>query len=95
MNFLRGRAIAQAVRQRPLTAEARVRARSIQARFVVDKVTLGQYFLRVLRFSRVNIIPRGLHTHMSWWLRSSETFSPHRHKHEQLSAFHANIVIRF
>jgi hypothetical protein len=29
--------------------------------FVVDKVTLGQFFRRVLRFSRVNFIPLVLH----------------------------------
>jgi hypothetical protein len=45
----------QAVSRRALTAEARVRARVKP--FVVDKVTLGQVFLRVLPFSLVNIIP--------------------------------------
>jgi hypothetical protein len=30
---------------------------SIHVGFVLDKVTLGQVFLRVLRFSPVNIIP--------------------------------------
>jgi hypothetical protein len=33
---------------------------SIHVRFVVDKVALGQAFLRVLRFSPVNIIPPSL-----------------------------------
>jgi hypothetical protein len=33
---------------------------SIHVGFVVDKVTLGQVFLRVLRFSPVNIIPPSL-----------------------------------
>jgi hypothetical protein len=37
----------QAVSRRPLTAEARVRS---HVRFVVDKVALGQVFLRVRRF---------------------------------------------
>jgi hypothetical protein len=43
--------MAQIVSRRPLTAEARVRALG----FVVDKVALGQVFLRVLRVSPVNI----------------------------------------
>jgi hypothetical protein len=38
---------------------------SIRVGFVVDKVALGQVFLRVLRFSPVNIIPPGLHTLVS------------------------------
>jgi branched-subunit amino acid transport protein len=33
-------------------------------RFVVDKVALGQVFLRVLRFSHVNIIPPLVLTHL-------------------------------
>jgi hypothetical protein len=33
--------------------------------FVVDKVALGQVFLRVLRFSPANIIPPLLHIHLS------------------------------
>jgi hypothetical protein len=48
-----GRAMAQAVSRQPLTAAARVNP----VGFVVQKVALGQVFLRVLRFSRVNIIP--------------------------------------
>jgi len=44
--------MAQVVSRRPLTTEARVRAR---VGFVVDKVALGQVFLRVLRFSPVSI----------------------------------------
>jgi hypothetical protein len=47
-----GGAMAQVVSRRPLTAEARVR---VHVGFVVDKVVLGQVFLRVLRFSPVNI----------------------------------------
>jgi hypothetical protein len=34
---------------------------SVHVGFVVDKVTLGQVFLRVLRFSPVNFIPPVLH----------------------------------
>jgi hypothetical protein len=43
-----GHAMAQAVSRRPL--RARVRARVNSVGFVVDKVALGQIFLRVLRF---------------------------------------------
>jgi hypothetical protein len=51
-----GRAMAQAVSRRPLTAEVRVRTReSIHVGFVVDKVALEQVSLWVLRFSSVNI----------------------------------------
>jgi hypothetical protein len=52
---------AQAVSRRPLTAEARVRSRVVHVGFMVDKVALGQVFLRVLRFSPVNFIPLVLH----------------------------------
>jgi hypothetical protein len=48
--------MAQAVRRRPLTAAAWVRARVNPVGFVVDEVALGQVFLRVLRFSPVSII---------------------------------------
>jgi hypothetical protein len=43
--------MAQAVSRRHLTAEARVDPASVRVGFVVDKVALGQVFLRVLRFS--------------------------------------------
>jgi hypothetical protein len=43
----------QAVSRRPLTAAARVNPMG----FMVDKVALGQVFLRVLLFFPVNIIP--------------------------------------
>jgi hypothetical protein len=49
--------IAQAVSRQPLTAAAGVRALVNPVGLVVDKVALGQVFLRVLRFSPVNIIP--------------------------------------
>jgi hypothetical protein len=39
--------------------------RSIHVGFVVDKVALGQVFLRVLRFSPANIIPPLPHIHLS------------------------------
>jgi hypothetical protein len=46
--------MAQVVIRRPLTAKAQVRAQ-VHVGFVVDKVALGQVFLRVLLFSPVNI----------------------------------------
>jgi hypothetical protein len=49
--------MAQAVSSRPLTESAGVRAQVNPVGFVVDKVALGQVFLRVLRFSPGNIIP--------------------------------------
>jgi hypothetical protein len=54
----RGRAMAQAVSRRPSTAEG---PGSVHVGFVVDKMALGQVFLRVLRFSPVNFIPPVLH----------------------------------
>ena len=48
--------MAQAVSRRPPTAEAGVDPGSVHVGFVVDKVTLGQVFTRVLRFSPVNFI---------------------------------------
>jgi hypothetical protein len=56
-DLTQGRAMAQAVSHRPLTAAAWVRAQVNPVEFVVDKVALGQVFLRALRFSPVNIIP--------------------------------------
>jgi hypothetical protein len=38
--------------------------RPINVRFVVDKITMGQVFLQVLRFSPVSIIPPTLHTNL-------------------------------
>jgi hypothetical protein len=58
--LFQGRAMAQAVRRRPLTAVAWVRTLVNPVGFVVDKVALGQIFLRVLqvlRFPPVIIIP--------------------------------------
>jgi hypothetical protein len=48
--FLMGRAMAQAVSRRPLTAEPRVRDRPVHVGFMVDRVALGQVCLRVLGF---------------------------------------------
>ena len=38
--------------------------RPVSARVVVEKVALGQGFLRTLRFSLISIIPRMLHIHL-------------------------------
>jgi hypothetical protein len=38
---------------------------SIHVRFLVDNVVVGQVFLRILRFSLVDIIPPMLHTHLN------------------------------
>jgi branched-subunit amino acid transport protein len=38
--------------------------RPVHVRFVVDKVALGQTFLRVLRFIHVSIIPQLLQTNL-------------------------------
>jgi hypothetical protein len=43
--------MAQALSRRPVTAEARVRYQVIYIGFVMDRVTVGQVFLRVPRFS--------------------------------------------
>jgi hypothetical protein len=49
--YLSGRAMAQAVSRRPLTTEARGSVPGqVHVRFVVDKVALGQVFLRVVGF---------------------------------------------
>ena len=38
--------------------------RPVDVRFVMDKMTMGQVLLQVLRFSPVSIIPPILHTHL-------------------------------
>jgi hypothetical protein len=49
--------MAQAVSRQHLTAAARDRARVNSVGFEVDKVSLEQVFLHVIRFYPVNIIP--------------------------------------
>jgi hypothetical protein len=67
----KGRAMAQVVSRRPLTAEAWVRAR---VGLVVDKVALGQVFLRVLRFPlSVYHSTVALQTHIIWGMRNMLT----------------------
>jgi hypothetical protein len=58
-----GRAVAQAVSRRPVTAETGFSPRAVHVEFVMDKVALGQVSLRVLRFFPVSIIPPLLHIH--------------------------------
>jgi hypothetical protein len=54
--------MAQAVNRRPLTTEARGSVPGqVHVRFVVDKVALGQVFLRVVGFPPVDFIPLVLH----------------------------------
>jgi hypothetical protein len=83
-----GRATAQAVSRRPLKAEDRFRSRAVNVEFVVEKLASGHVFLRVLRFSSVNIIPPLLHIHscITWGMdigpvsgsSSTQTVSHHR-----------------
>jgi hypothetical protein len=76
--------MAQAVSRRPVTAAARVRALVNPVGFVVDKVALGQVFLRVLQFSPANIIP-------PWALRFRKLKKNISFTH---SSIHSFIIIR-
>jgi hypothetical protein len=49
--------MAQVVSRRPVIGKAGFVPWSVHVGFVVDKVAQGQFYLRVLRFSPVNIIP--------------------------------------
>jgi hypothetical protein len=55
--FSLGRAISQAISRRPLTAETRVHARVSSCGICGGQIVTGTGFLRVLRFSLVNVIP--------------------------------------
>jgi len=57
------RAVTQEVRRRPLTAEVRLQTRPVYVVFVVDRVIVGQVFIRAFRFSTVSIITPVLHAH--------------------------------
>jgi hypothetical protein len=59
------RAMDQEVSRQPFTADTGFEPGSIHFGFVVDKVALGQVFLRVLQFSPVNIIPPSFSTLIS------------------------------
>jgi hypothetical protein len=58
---------------------------------MVDNMTMGQVFLRVVRFSSVNIISPGLHNHfhledeqqVRWWPQFRDTVSTPRHEQQQ------------
>jgi hypothetical protein len=54
--------MAQAVSRYPLIAEARVLTMISRCGICGGKVALGQVFLKVIRFSPVNIISPQLHT---------------------------------
>jgi hypothetical protein len=58
--------MAQVVSRRPVTAKARVCSRASPRRFVVGEVALGQVFLRVLRFSPVDIIHVDFYSCITW-----------------------------
>jgi hypothetical protein len=57
LSLLQDRAMDQAISRRPLSAETRGAPRSVCIEFMAEKVTLGQVFLQILRFSLINIIP--------------------------------------
>jgi hypothetical protein len=60
--------MAQVVSRRPLTAEARVHTR---VGFVVDKVALGQVYLRIFRFLlSIYHSTITLQTHIIWGMRN-------------------------
>jgi hypothetical protein len=70
------RAMAQAASRRPLTAADRVRDRGDPVGFVIDKVALGQDFLRVLLFSPDNIIPPWAPNFRKLKKKFSHSFTP-------------------
>jgi hypothetical protein len=82
----KGRAMAQAVSRRPLTAEARVRERVSPWGTCGRQSGTVTFLLWVLQFSPVNIIPPWLSiltNHLEdeqwarWWLQFRDTVSPH------------------
>jgi hypothetical protein len=84
----RGHAIAQAVRRRPLTAEARVPARVIPCGICSGHVALGQISFQVLLFLLSTSFHRGSpRSYITTGMnnrpvggRSSETVSSYRHE---------------
>jgi hypothetical protein len=91
-HYIWGRSMTQAICRQPLTTEARVYARSVHIGFLMDKVALGKYFLRVFRFFPVNIITPWLSIlicHLGdeqwahWRSKFRDTVSLHRHEHQQ------------
>lgn len=63
LNHTDGRAVAQEVRRRPLTAEVRLQTRPVYVVLVVDTVIVVQVSIRAFRFSTVSIITTVLHAH--------------------------------
>jgi hypothetical protein len=68
LTYSRGRAMPQTVSRRPLPADLLPRRRGFDpgptlARFVLNKMAVRQFSLRVLPFFHVNIISPTLHTH--------------------------------
>jgi hypothetical protein len=70
---------------------------------MVDKVALGQVFLRVIRLSPVNIIPTWLSILLSlgyeqqarWWPQFRDVVSPYQHEHEQQGQYAATVFMTF
>jgi len=65
MYFVTARAMPQTVRRRPLTTEARLRCQFPRDLWLT-KLELGQvfFFLQILRFSHICIIPLVFHAHI-------------------------------
>jgi len=63
--------------------------RSVQVRFVVDRVVLGQVFLPVFRVSHLSIIPPVLHIHLQ--VRVARTRRTNR---RSLGAFRKAVLFR-
>ena len=54
----------EAVNHRPRTVEVLIQHRPIRVIFMVNRVTMGQVFLRVLPLSAVSIIPPIFHMYV-------------------------------
>jgi hypothetical protein len=64
-----GRAMAQAVISRPVTADAQLQSRTSPVTLVMDMLAIGLGFLQVLRYSPVSIIAQTVHTHPFYYRR--------------------------
>jgi hypothetical protein len=86
--------IAQAVSRRLPTAEAQINAQVSPCGIVVDKVALGQVFLRVLRFSPVRIIPLLLHIHscIIWGIDKGPVRGPVTQRHSLIPSQQFNSI---
>jgi hypothetical protein len=83
-----GRLVADLPQRRPVLTPG-----SVHVGFAVDKVALGQVFLRVFWFSLVTVIPpwlcilmyhQGDEQYARWWKQFRDIVSPHRHEQKQL-----------